>query len=511
MTHSFVIGVDSSTTSCKAIAWDASGRVLAEGRSPTFQLVSPQLGWYEQNAESWWDGLCQALRDLGAQIDLGRAEAMCITHQRETFVPVDPHGRPLRNAITWLDERSRPQLAQVERLIGKERLHHISGKPLSVTISMTKMLWLREHEPDVLPRAHKVLDVHAFLVHRLSGHFRTTPACADPTGLIDMQRGSWSDEVLAACGLRREQLSELVPVGAPIGCVSAEAAAATGLRPGLPIFGGLGDGQAAGLGANITAPNRAYLNLGTCIIGGFFSPSYVCDLAFRTMTAPLPGAFFLEHALKGGVFTIAWFVEKFAHDLRALNVPLVPEEILEAAAAKLPPGSAGLMLVPYWNNVMNPYWDASAAGITIGWTGAHGREHFYRAILEGIAFEQRLAGDAVMKATGVPLEAYITMGGGSKSNLWCQIMADVTNVPVVRCTTSEATCLGAGILAAVGAGWYADAMSAAAAMTHTGKRFDPRPQVFQQYDRLYREVYVHLFPALQPYVDRLTELTRDEN
>jgi len=509
MSNAFVIGVDSSTTSCKAIAWDRQGHALAEGRA-SFQLSSPQIGWYEQDAGSWWTGLVQALRDLGAQIDLTRAEAMCITHQRETFVPVDRAGRPLRNAITWMDERSRPQLAEVERHIGKERLHRISGKPLSVTISMTKMLWLRQHEPDTLRRAHKILDVHAFLVHRLTGCYRTSPACADPTGLIDMQTGAWSQAVLDACGLREDQLCELVPVGSEIGRVSAEAASATGLPAGLPLIAGLGDGQSAGLGANITTPNRAYLNLGTCIIGGFFSPGYLCDLAFRTMSAPLPGAYFLEHALKGGVFTISWFVERFAFDLRGLNLPLVAEEVLETAAAKLPPGSDGLILVPYWNNVMNPYWDPAATGITVGWTGAHGREHFYRAIMEGIAYEQRLAGDAVMRATGVRLDEYITMGGGSKSNLWCQIMADITQVPVVRSTTSEATCLGAGILAAAAAGWYADIASAAAAMTGTGRRFDPRPEVAQRYDRLYHEVYVHLFPAIQPYIDRLTELTRDE-
>ncbi len=206
MSNTFVVGVDSSTTSCKAIAWDRRGRALAEGRA-SFQLISPQIGWYEQDAERWWDGLVHALHELGSQVDLGRAEAICLTHQRETFVPVDRAGRPIRNAITWMDERSRLQLADVERLIGKEHLHRISGKPLSVTISMTKMLWLQQHEPEVLRRAHKILDVHAFLVHRLTGCYRTSPACADPTGLLDMQSGTWSQVVLEASGLRADQLS----------------------------------------------------------------------------------------------------------------------------------------------------------------------------------------------------------------------------------------------------------------------------------------------------------------
>ncbi|MFO7631970.1 MAG: FGGY-family carbohydrate kinase, partial [Caldilinea sp.] len=199
--------------------------------------------------------------------------------------------------------------------------------------------------------------------------------------------------------------------------------------------------------------------------------------------------------------------ERFAADLRATWLPLSPEEMLEAAAAKLPAGAGGLMLVPYWNNVMNPYWDPAASGIVIGWTGAHGREHLYRAILEGIAYEQRLVGDAMMEAVGQRFAEYVTMGGGSRSRLWCQIVADVTGVPVLRSTSTEATCLGAGILAATAVGWYADARTAAGAMTTTADRFTPQPDAQTRYDRLYREVYQPLFPTVQPLVDRLTALT----
>jgi xylulokinase len=155
---------------------------------------------------------------------------------------------------------------------------------------------------------------------------------------------------------------------------------------------------------------------------------------------------------------------------------------------------------------MNPYWDPAATGVVIGWTGAHGREHLYRAILEGIAYEQRLVGDAMMAAVGQRFSEYITMGGGSRSRLWCQIIADVTGVPVLRSTTTEATCLGAGILAATAAGWHPSVQAAAEAMTATAERFTPQPDVQAHYDRLYREVYRPLFPTVQPLVDRLTEL-----
>lgn len=503
-----VIGIDSSTTACKAIAWDRYGRAVAEGRA-AYPMVSPQPSWREQNADRWWAGTCAALNEVFSQIDAGQVEALCITHQRESFVPVDRQARPLRNAILWLDERSRAEVTFMEQQLGGERLHRLTGKPPSMTQSLPKLLWLARHEPELVARTYKFLDVHAYHVYHLTGQYRTSLASADPLGLVDMAGQAWAAGLIQEAGFRPDQFCDLVSPGAIIGAVSPAAAAATGLPAGLPLVAGAGDGQCAGLGANAVTPGRAYLNLGTAVASGVFSADYLADRAFRTLCAPIPGAFFLETILRGGVFTVAWFVEKFAGDLGSTRLPLSPEELLEAAAARVPPGSLGLMLVPYWNSVMSPYWDAAASGITIGWNGSHGREHFFRAILEGIAFEERLVGDAVMAATGRPFQEYVTMGGGSRSTLWCQILADVTGVPLVRAATSEVTCLGAGILAAAAAGWYPDIPGAAAAMTGTTGRFNPHPDSQAIYDRLYREVYLPLFPTLQPLLDRLTGLTHD--
>ena len=504
-----IVSIDSSTTACKAIAWDPQGRAVAEGRA-AYPLLQPQPTWYEQNAEEWWQGACAAIQECLSQIDVAQVAALGITHQRETFVPVDEEGRPIRNAILWLDERSRAQVTELEERFGRDALHRLTGKPPAMTPSLPKILWLIEHEPELVARTARFLDVHAFLVHRLTGEYRTSLACADPMGLVDMVHQRWAEDLIRELGLRPEQFVELTPPGAVIGAVSPEAARATGLPAGLPVVAGAGDGQCAGLGANATGEGRAYLNLGTAVVSGAFSPEYRANRAFRTLYAPIPGAYFLETVLRGGVFTVGWFVERFASDLRDSWLPLSPEEMLEAAAAKLPPGALGLMLVPYWNNVMNPYWDPNASGMVVGWTGAHGREHFYRAVLEGIAYEQRLAGDGVMEALGRPFQEYVTMGGGSRSPLWCQIVADVTGVPVVRSTTTEATCLGAAILAAGAVGWYPGILEAAQAMTDTGERFVPDPETQAVYDRLYQEVYRGLFPALRPLIDRLTELTHGE-
>jgi sugar (pentulose or hexulose) kinase len=297
--------------------------------------------------------------------------------------------------------------------------------------------------------------------------------------------------------------------GAILGELTDEAATETGLPTGLPIVAGAGDGQCAGLGANVTGPGRVYMNIGTAMVSGAHTDEYVADRAFRTLCSPIAGAYTTEEALGGGTFIVSWFVDRFAADLRNVNLPLSPEDLLEAAASKLSPGSLGLMLVPYWNAVMPPYWDTHATGITIGWTGAHRREHFYRAILEGIAFEERFATEGMERATGKPINEFIVMGGGSRSALWCQIVADIVGKRVTRASTTEATNLGAGILAAAAAGWYSTVRDAANAMTRTERSFEPDETSHKIYDRLFNEVYCGLFPAIKQSVDRLSELTYD--
>jgi len=506
MPTKLVISIDSSTTATKAIAWDRMGCAVAEGRA-AYPMLHPQPTWHEQDANQWWDAACVAIRQCITQIDVRQVEALGITHQRESFVPIDQAGRSLRNAILWSDERCRTQVQTLTTRYGSDALRQLTGKPPAMTPALPKIVWLLEHEPDSITRAYKLLDTHAFLVYHLTGALRTSTASADPMGLFDMANQCWAGNLIGELGLRLNQFVDCVIPGAVIGTIHAQAATATGLPIGLPVIAGAGDGQCAGLGANITGPGRAYLNLGTAVASGAFTQHYLTDLAFRTLNAPLPGAYFLETLLRGGVFTISWFVEKFAADLRQANPDKSPEMLLSEAAAQVPSGALGLMVVPYWNNVMNPYWDPTASGITIGWTGAHGRAHFYRALLEGIAYEQRLVGDGMMSALGQRFSEYVAMGGGSRSDLWLQIIADVTGVPVVRSTTTEATCLGAAILTATAVGWYSDVQSAADAMTNTAERFIPDPATQAIYEPLYQAVYKPLFPTLQALSNRLTVLT----
>jgi xylulokinase len=497
-----VIGVDCSTTACKAIAWDARGAARSEGRSG-IDLSNPEPDAWEQDANAWWHATVSSVLDcvegLGADAEV---RALCVTHQRETFVLTDARGEPLHPALVWMDARCRAQVRAALARRSFEEIHDISGKPPCITPSLYKLLYLLERVAGLRAQRPRLLDVHGFVIGKLTGRFATSLASADPLGLVDMRGRCWSPELLALAELDPSALPELVEPGAEIGRVGAEAARACGLPAGLPVIAGAGDGQASGLGAGIVAPGRAYLNLGTAVVSGVLSHEYRVDRAFRTLYAAQPGSYLLETDLKGGTFILTWLAKHWlGGETRSVSAALAE---LEAEARKLPAGADGLLLVPYWNGVMNPYWDDDASGITVGWHGGHRPAHLYRATIEGIALEQRLHTSGVEQVAG-PISELVVMGGGSESDLFCQLLADVLAKPIVRARSAEATSLGAGVLAAVGAGLHPDLPSAVAAMTGTGARFTPGENS-GFYDRLYREAYAPLYPALRPALEALSRL-----
>ncbi len=494
-----VVGIDCSTTSCKAIAWNADGRMVAQGRA-VIALDNPTPDAWQQDARSWWRALAAACQQLTEKIDASRLATVCITSQRETFVLTDADGEPLHPALVWMDHRCGAQVARAVAELGADALHQLSGKPACTTPSLYKLMYLLDRQPALRRPQTRVLDVHGYVVWRLTGARATSLATADPMGMIDMRVGAWSSQLVGLTGFKISQLPRLVAPGRDIGTVRSLAARETGLPEGLVVIAGAGDGQCAGLGAGITGPRRAYLNLGTAIVSGVLSPTYRCDRAFRTLYGAAPNTFFMETDLHGGTFIVNWLVERFGK---------VDLEQLAAEALHIAPGADGLVVVPYWAGVMNPLWDDEASGVVLGWRGHHRPAHLYRAILEGIALEQRSHTEGVEAATE-PIDDLVVMGGGSTSDLWCQILADTLNRPMLRAGSSEATALGAGMLAAVGAGWFENTEAASVAMTTTGAAFVPAAsQTF--YDRLYREVYDGLYGDLQERMQRLWRLRTTKN
>lgn len=502
MAKDYIIGVDCSTTAAKAVVWNAQGEVLSQDRR-TYELSQPRPGWGEQNAEDWWAATAGAIKRAVQTVDTSRVGALCITHQRESFVCLDESGTPLRPAMLWLDTRA----AHEVQAYGSDDVHRITGKPPNPTPAWYKLLWLRKHEPDTIARIGKVVDVHGFLVQRLTGAWATSWASADPLGLVDMATLDYDDGLLDQVGLDQSQLSELHAPGSIIGEVREDVAAQLGLPAGLPVVAGAGDGQCAQLGTGMVAPGKAYLNLGSGIVSGSHSERYVFGREFRTLASAVPGAYTLETFIGGGTVNLRWFVEKFSGlEPHSLGLDLSPEQVLETAAAGLPPGSEGLLALPYWTGALTPYWDHNARGLLLGLTGTHGKAHVYRALLEGLAFEQRLLTSGAESALGEPIEEVVALGGGSRSAVWCQIIADVMQRRIVVVREPESTCLGSAMLAAAGVGIHGSVQEAAQEMSGTAGGYEPSSAGVAAYDRIY-EVYRDIYPANRDLFARLAEVT----
>ncbi len=500
MTPDLVIGLDSSTTATKAIAFDAAGRAVAEGRA-TMPLSNPQAGWFEQEVEEWWRAAAASLSAVTSAVDVRRIAAVAISNQRESYAYFDRDGHALRPGTLWLDERSRPQVASLPARIGAERIHAISGKPPDLTPCLYRFAWFAENMPAIPERAAMAAEVHGALTHRLTGHWRTSIASADPMGLLDMAHGAWSAELIEAVGFSVDRLPSLFRPGETTGCITAEAARATGLLAGTPLIAGGGDGQCAGTGSNVLVPGRAYVNLGTAVVSGNYDTVYAHHRAFRTMNAIAEQGFIFESCLRTGTFLVDWLVREL-FNVDPKTQPGIFRE-LEVEAAKSPIGANGVTVVPYWSGCMTPYWDAGARGIVAGLTSSHRRGDVYRGLLEGIALEQAMGTRAISAVSRVPIDHYVAIGGGSSSDLWCQILADASGLPVMRSNTAEASALGAACAAAKGAGWFGSIADAANAMAgHLTGRFDPNPAAQGRYAELLA-IYRDLWPALTAWNARL--------
>ncbi|KQS59385.1 xylulose kinase [Rhizobium sp. Leaf371] len=473
-----VIGIDSSTQSVKAIAWTADGRSHAEGRAP-LTISTPGPMHAEQNAGDWWTATCTALQSLMRQVDPERIDGIAISNQRETMVLVDAQDRPLAPATLWLDRRAHDLVPVLAGELGADRLHAISGKPVDVIPCVYRLRYFREHEPALLDRAARILSVHDFLTLKLTGEASASWTSADPFGILDIRTKRWSREILDHLDIPSDKLPSLHAPGAAIGQIIATAAAATGLRPGTPVFAGGGDGNCAGLGVNAINAGAVYLNLGTAVVGGLWSATPELSDFWRTLVSPSGKGYLLESCQRGGTYFFNWLLDAFAGGRGDPGV----FERLEAEAIRLPVGSNGVTVCSYLVGCMDPHWDDTARATFSGMGPDTGIGHLYRASMEAITLEFSRS-LAKMRESGARADRLFVIGGGAESRLWRQMVADATGLPVIRSLSNEASALGAGMSAAVGAGWYGGFEETAEAMTRLAEEIPPDPAARALWDDL---------------------------
>jgi sugar (pentulose or hexulose) kinase len=507
MSPDLVIGIDSSTTATKALAFDARGRIVAEGRAAV-PLSNPKPGWFEQEVSDWTGALTKSLRQLTKKIDGRRVAALAISNQRESFAQFDERGKALRPGTLWLDERAHQEVLDISADLGSNVIHKISGKPPDVTPCLYRCLWLARHMPRVWGKTFKTAEVHGVLTHFLTGQWHTSLASADPMGLIDVASYDWSDTLLKAAHLKREQLPKLFRPGEAMGEVTAQTAKLTGLKSGTLVVAGGGDGQCAGTGANIFIPGRAYLNLGTAAVSGSYGETYAIDRSFRAMAAVSETGFSFETAIRTGTYLVSWMLERLFNIPPAKHASMLAALETEAAASTI--GANGLTLVPYWSGIMTPYWDSRGRGVIAGLSGSHSRGDVYRALMEGVALEQAMMTNKVTAATS-PIDHFAIVGGGSKSDLWCQIVADASGREVKRLETAEASALGAAMAASKAAGWFKTIPEASAAMSgKPSKAFRPRTKQAKAYAELLA-IYSDLWPMISAWNARMQDFSKRQS
>ncbi|WP_128330605.1 FGGY-family carbohydrate kinase [Apibacter sp. HY039] len=497
-----VIAIDSSTTSTKAIIVDVNGKVW-ETAKRNIQLHTPAMDFYEHNPLRWWETTKECVGEVLSKLsakDRERVSAIGITHQRESFAPFDEQGKPLRNGILWLDGRATKQI----RKYGSPHVHDLSGKPPGVTPGIYKMAWIKENEPEIFEKAYKVVEVHGYIAWNLTGRWVSSVAATDSLGLLDIRNFDYSSELLNIAGVKREQMADLVSPADVMDMLKPELVAEWKLPKPIPVIAGLGDGQAAGIGAAAVSPDVAFLNLGTAVNAGVESPIYKCDPVFRTHVSGIKDNYVFEILQSSGSYLAGWFRQSLG-DPKLLGEP---DPLLDEEASKIPPGCEGLVTLPYWNAVQSPYWDSVARGAVVGWRGTHSRAHMYRSILESIGFEMKFNLESIQKGTGVPLKSIRAMGGGTRSKLWRQIMADTIGLPITVCLEDEISALGASVLAMAGiqAHGSKDVAHSAKEMASFGDTVEPDLSQTERYNEV-ADIQRQLYPQLKNVFEQLYNLS----
>jgi len=490
------IGIDTSTTATKALLMDARGQVLGVSINE-YPYQSPQPLWSEQDPALWWHATIKSILQVIAKsgMDAEAVKGIGLTGQMHGLVLLDEKGDVLRPAILWNDQRTGAQCDEIRLKLGRENLIQITGNDALTGFTAPKILWVQEHEPKIWKRARHILLPKDYLRYRLTGDF----ACdrADGAGMIlfNLAKRDWSPEVLAALDIPASYLPKTYEGTDVTGALSTEAASELGLPAGIPVFGGGGDQAASAVGTGAVRMGVVSLSLGTSgvVFATTDGPVIEPEGRLHAFCHSLPGKWHLMGVMLSAGGSLRWYRDTFA--------PGTAYDKFLEPAAKVQAGSDGLFFLPYLTGERTPHPDPLARGAFVGLTVRHGFAHLTRAVLEGVSFGLR-DGFELMKSTGLDKISQVRVtGGGARSPLWLQILADVLQAEMVTVNTTEGAAYGAALLAATGAGLFSSVESACdATIQITGATRPGKAQ--ETYQRLY-PMFRDLYPALKPTFNRL--------
>jgi len=493
----YLLGVDIGTSGSKGVIVDLGGKIVAF-KSVEHGVDTPRLGWYEHDADAiWWADLQKITRALIAEgsVEPRAIAAVGVSALRPDMLPVDDSGTPLRKAILYCDGRAKKQIDQIVRQFSESRPAQVSPSSLSTHFSGPKILWFRENEPALYERTATIHTASSYLVLKLTGTSRVSYDEAAGYGLLfNAQRMDWDQDVCGALGLPVALLPALGWATDVAGGVSAQAARETGLMEGTPIIIGTGDAAAETLGVGAVSDGEASLLYGTTmVLAVMASERTVKQRRVLTRPGPIPGKLTTIAAMSTSGALTTWFRDNFGQAERVAEAELgiSAYQLLGEQAAKVPPGSEGLIVLPYFAGERGPIWDSLARGMVLGLTLSHTRKHVYRALLEGVAYGLR-QNVQVLEEDGLEIKRIVSTGGGTKSRLWTQIVSDVLGKDQEVVVNPVGAPYGDAFMAGYGVGIFKDLtpLHGEWAPETTEVRCDlDAGDVYDRYYQVYRGLY----------------------
>ena len=490
----YVSGIDVGTGGTRALIIDGRGRVVSSATEEHQAFASPQIGWAEQHPEDWWRASCIAVRKALASASLSSEEIACVgfSGQMHGAVMLDEQGSVVRPALIWCDVRTEKQCRDLTAKIGQERLIQLTCNPALANFTLTKLLWVRENEPENWKRVRSVMLPKDYVRFRFTGERATDMADASGTLLLDVAHRRWSHEMLQAAEIDERLLPSLHESPAVCGKISGKGATETGLRAGTPVVAGAGDQAAGATGMGIVSAGAVSATIGTSGVVFAATDRPALDPLGRvhTFCHGIPGRWHVMGVTQAAGLSLRWFRDTFATNSSGARESY---DRLTAEAAKIPAGSDGLLWTPYLMGERTPHLDSNARGALIGLTASHTRAHVVRAILEGVAFSLRDT-FTLFREMNVPVTSIRLGGGGARSPLWRQIQADVYGHAVEIVEAEEGAAYGAALLAGVGAGVWPSVEAASAATVRVASRVNPQPTAVATLNASYA-AFRRIYPA----------------